>query len=375
MTASVSTHNQDAADRRDAARALLTTPIVTAAQAPDALALIRRHAPALRNMFATQLGYQLTVESSFARLTKPPLTAGSPERALLGRNGSPFGAAHYALLALTCAALLAPGIGEQVLVSSLVAQIRSDAAEQGITVTDHISDRRRLVAAIGVLLDLGVVTETDGSVAQWGDGTADEALLTISRPLLPHLLSRTIGPHAGPTGLLVAEADQPRRHLRRRLVEDPVVLRADMSPEELDVLSRERSELTRHLDENFGLTLEVRAEGALAYDIEGSMTDIAFPGPGSLKQAALLLLGEVVNRADGAPAGLSVSWPDVDAILGELAERHTRAWKSDYTGSVDVLRSDVVALLAALGIASADDTGVTISPVAARYRPREERGS
>ena len=52
-------------------------------------------------------------------------------RAAYFGNGSPFGAAHYALLALTCAALLAPGIGEQVLVSSLVAQIRSDAAEQG----------------------------------------------------------------------------------------------------------------------------------------------------------------------------------------------------------------------------------------------------
>ncbi len=32
------------------------------------------------------------------------------------------------------------------------------------------------------------------------------------------------------------------------------------------MLSRERTDLARHLDENFGLVLEVRAEGALAYD-------------------------------------------------------------------------------------------------------------
>ena len=141
------------------------------------------------------------------------------------------------------------------------------------------------------------------------------------------------------------------------------------------MLSRERTELTRHLDENFGLTLEVRAEGALAYDVEGTLTDIPFPGAGSLKQAALLFISEVVNRADGDSASLWLGWLEVDAILIELAARHARAWKSDYTGSVDSLRSDVIALLTALGIASADEAGVTISPVAARYRPREGRGS
>jgi uncharacterized protein (TIGR02678 family) len=369
MTTPSGTRAQDAAGQRDAARALLLTPIVTASQAPETMSLIRRHAPGLRAMFATQLGYTLTVESTFARLVKPPLEPSAPDRALTRRNGSPLGASQYALLALACAALLAPGVGEQVLVSNLVTQIRSDAAEHGIALSDNISDRRRLVAALTVLLNWGVLIETDGSVAQWGDGATAEALLTIARPLLPHLLSRTLGPNADPTEVLIGEPEQPRRHLRRRLVEDPVVLRRDLSAEELDVLSRERSEITRQLDENFGLTLEVRAEGVLAYDADGALSDIEFPGSGSLKQASLLLIGELVDRTVDDSTALHVTWSTVDAILGELVSRHSRAWKADYTDSVATLRDDVVRLLEALHLAECDDIGLTLFAAAARYRP------
>jgi uncharacterized protein (TIGR02678 family) len=363
------THAHDAAGQRDAARALLLTPIVTTSQAPELLALVRRHATALKTMFATQLGYTLTVESTFARLVKTPLEPTSPDRALIRQNGSPFGASHYALLALACGALLAPGVTEQVLVSNLVKQIRSDAAENGIALSDNISDRRRLVAALTVLLDWGVLIETDGSVARWGDGASQEALLTIARPLLPHLLSRTLGPNSVPAQMLSVDAEQPRRHLRRRLVEDPVVLRRHLSADELDVLSRERTEITRQLDDNFGLTLEVRAEGALAYDADGSLTDIEFPGGGSLKQACLLLIGEIVDRTVDDSTAMLVTWPIVDAILGELVDRYSRAWKSDYTDSVATLRDDVVGLLEALHLAEYDDAGLTLFAAAARYRP------
>jgi uncharacterized protein (TIGR02678 family) len=157
--------------------------------------------------------------------------------------------------------------------------------------------------------------------------------------------------------------------LRRRLVEDPVVLRRHLSADELDVLSRERTEITRQLDENFGLTLEVRAEGALAYDADGALTDIEFPGSGSLKQASLLLIGEIVDRTVDDSTALHATWPIVDAILGQLVARHSRTWKSDYTDSVATLRGDVVGLLQALHLAECDDTGLTLFAAAGRYRP------
>lgn len=367
------TRAQDMAEQREAARALLLTPIVTSARSPETLAKIRLHALALKAMFASQLGYTLTVESSFGRLAKTPLEATAPHRALMRRGEIPFGASQYTVLALTCAALLAPGLGEQVLLSHLVSQVRSDAAEHGIILTDNISDRRRLVAAVAVLVDWGVVTETDGSISQWAEGSGTEALLTVSRPLLPHLLSRGLGPNADPASVLANEPEQPRRRLRRRLVENPVVDRRDLSAEELDVLSRERTEVTRQLEENFGLTVEVRAEGVLAYDAEGSLTDIDFPGNGSLKQAALLLLGTLVSRAESNSAKLYVAWAELDSVLEELVVAHARSWKADYSDGTSTLRSDIVALLQALALANVDQAGMTISAAAARYRPNITR--
>ena len=378
----VSTAGLDAGERRIAARHLLATPILTAARQPAELDLVRRHASALKSMFSSQLGYALIVESTFARLVKAPLPASAPVRpARRATDESPFTATTYVHLALVCAALLAPGVGEQILISALVDQIRADAAEQAITITDSIGDRRQLVTALRLLQAWGAVSETDGSLTAWSERPEDEALLSINRSLLIHLLPSPLHqfvtaedtwsqPHPEP----------PRRRLRQRLVENPAVFRAELGDDELDVLSRERHELTRHLDENFGLVLEVRAEGVLAYDPSGALTDLDFPGSGSAKQAALLLLDELTTAlqpsaesavlVDGSLLpGTLASWPLVDAVLGDLAARHRNVWKGAYGESLDILRSDVVDLLTALRLGRPTDDGLAIFPFAARYQP------
>jgi uncharacterized protein (TIGR02678 family) len=381
----VSTAGMDAGQRRLAARHLLASPILTASRNPAELELVRRHAPALKSMFAAQLGYALVVESTFARLVKAPLPASAPVRAARrGPGGMPFTARTYVLLSLACGALLAPGAGEQILISALVDQVRADAAEQSVTVTDGIGDRRQLVAALKLLAAWGVVTETDGTLTAWGERPADEALLSINRALLIHLLPSPLhqyGTAEETWSRLVSEP--PRRRLRQRLVENPAVFRAELPDDELDVLSRERTELARHLDENFGLVLEVRAEGALAYDPAsgaGGLTDLDFPGSGSAKQAALLLLDElsaatpppdstVVISGRAVPA-LLVPWARVGTVLGELASRYRAAWKGDYAESPDTLRTEVVELLAALRLAQPTDGGLAVFPFAARYQPQ-----
>jgi uncharacterized protein (TIGR02678 family) len=379
----VSTAGLDAGERRVAARSLLASPILTAARQPAELDLVRRHAAALKTMFAGQLGYALIVESSFARLVKAPLPTFAPVRpARRGTDASPFAPATYAHLALACAALLAPGVGEQILISALVDQIRADAAEQSIIITDGISDRRQLVTALRLLVAWGVMTETDGSLAAWGERAEDEALLSVNRSLLIHLLPSPL--HQYETAEDTWSRSQPepkRRRLRQRLVENPAVFRAELPDDELDVLSRERHEVARHLDENFGLVLEVRAEGVLAYDPSGALTDLDFPGSGSAKQAALLLLdelttilepsGESLVLVDGRPLpGALAPWSQVDAVLGELVARYRGVWKDAYGESLDSLRTDVVRLLAALRLACRLDDGLAIFPFAARYQPQ-----
>ena len=379
-----STWRQDAAGRQQAARYLLATPILTASRAPEQQALVRRHAAALKSMFATQLGYALVVEASFARLIKSPLPESAPSRpARRQTDESAFGATTYTHLALICAALLAPGVGDQILISALVDQVRADAAEQSIAMSDHISDRRQLVTALGLLLSWGVLSETEGSVTAWGERREDEALLTVHRPLLALLLPNPLHDLAPTSDTWEPPAgDQPRRRLRRRLVESPVVFRVDLDDEERDVLSRERSELTRQLDENFGLTLEVRAEGALAYDAAGTLTDVEFPGSGagSAKQAGLMLLDRlIVSLSPDAESyvligdvrypGVLMNWPEIDRLIVELITENRNRWRAAYIESPGTLRADVVELLESLDLVRSIADGLVIFPFGARYRP------
>ena len=62
--------------------------------------------------------------------------------------------------------------------------------------------------------------------------------------------------------------------------------------------------------------------------------------------------------------------PDVDTVLGELANRHEAAWKDSYAESPDILRAEVVALLSALRLAQPTDGGLAVFPFAARYQPQ-----
>ncbi|MGI5243265.1 TIGR02678 family protein [Dactylosporangium sp. CA-139066] len=373
----LATANQSARERVDAARALLANPLLTAAQSEE-LALVRLHAPALRGTFKTLLGYNLIIESSFARLVKGPISPDGPARPARRSDSSAWTPVTYTHLALLCAALLAPGTGEQTLISALIDQVRSDAATIGVDIGDTLPERRALVTAVGHLIDWGVLTETDGTATGWSE-RQDEALLTIHRAVLPHLLARPLSGLAHSDDLLAGDpalADQPRRSLRRKLVENPLVRREDLTDGERDVLSRERSELTRMLDEHFGLTVEVRAEGVLAYDPGGSLTDIAFPGTGTVKQAALLLLAELIDsgqlpgRKTKADLGIAAEWGEVDDALEKLTDRHRRAWGSALVEQPLRLRDGVVALLVDMSLATADDTGLVVHPAAARYRPQ-----
>jgi len=381
-----STMAHDAAMRREAARALLLNPQLTARSHSDDLALVRRHARELKGLFTTVLGYPLVVEASFARLVKAPLSDDGPARAAKRASGSEFTPRTYVYLALVCAGLLAPDTGEQVLMSALVEQLRSDAAIAGLAVDDALAERRNLVAAIGLLVTWGVLEETDGTVAGWSE-RKEEALLSVNRALLPHLLARPLHDAETPAQLLAADpeaGEQPRRSLRRKLVENPLVRREDLTDAERDALSRERTEISGVLEECFGLTLEVRAEGALCFDRDAELSDVAFPGTGTVRQAALLLVSELIARS--APhagtttavggrdvPGLACTWRDVDGILAELAERYDRVWGSDYVSDLDHLREGVMNLLHAFGLADIADDALVVHPAAARYRPDPQR--
>lgn len=97
--------------------------------------------------------------------------------------------------------------------------------------------------------------------------------------------------------------------------------------------------------------IEARAEGVAAIDPSGALAERRFPAGGTLGHAALLLIGELHERAAGA-----CYWNDIVGIVGELAEARRDRWAGDLVESPERLASgDGAARGAAAGRVDAAD--------------------
>lgn len=372
----------DAANVVRCARALLRRPLLRP-ESPegDLLPMIYRQRAALQELFSSLLGYRLVVERRFARLYK----AGPGADDTRGEPGlTPRG---YAYVALTLAALT--GIGRQVLLSRLVVDVRAAAAEAGIEVVDDQHDRRALTAALRHLVALGVITETEGSVTA-ADSEA-EALITIDTDLLGQLPAGPLGDSSEPDELVAAAARTGPRGVehavRRRLVEDPVVLYSDLPEEQQEWLRKHFGAESQRLERFFGLVTEVRAEGVVVSDPEDYLTDAVFPGPGTVARIALLALPELLSRGEPQEGtGLHpVTWQDLREVCAELVESYPAAWSRQATEEAEQLVADVAELLRRLGLlrgpagadpgAGAPDSDAAVwwlSPAAHRWLPEPD---
>jgi uncharacterized protein (TIGR02678 family) len=351
----------DAANVVRCARTLLRRPLLRA-DGPDGelLTLVYRHRAALQDLFARLLGYRLVVERRFARLYKSGPGA-DDSRGLLGM--SPRG---YAYVALTMAVLT--GVGRQALLSRLVADVRAAAVEAGLTVVDDVADRRALTAALRHLVSLGVLHETEGTV-----DVQAEALITIDTDLLGQLLTGPVAEASSPTRLVeLAARPGPRgveHAVRRKLVENPVVLYADLPPEQADWLRRNQRKESALLETCFGLRTERRVEGVLAADPEDYLTDLYFPGTSTVARIALLALPELLDsdpRGDGRHA---VQLPSLRAVCARLVEDYPTAWSKQFTDDLDRLVDEVLELLRRMGLAVPGPEGWLLNAAAHRWLP------
>ncbi|MEV0809100.1 TIGR02678 family protein [Micromonospora sp. NPDC050200] len=345
-----------AAERRRAVRALLAVPLLLPGH--DEFPLVRRHADWLKTWFATFLGYRLVVEAGFARLFKAGLGPGAG-RGLTRSTGAPFTPRMYSYLTLAVAVLLTSA--EQILLSQLVADIRAAAVEAGIDLgdVDRPAQRRALGAALRQLVAWRVLVEEQGSVAGYADDGRAEALLTVDRDIAAHLLATPLSRADTPEGFLrSASAAGPggaRHAVRRRLVETPVVYVDDLTAAERAWLRREQRRDERSFAEYVGVQAELRAEGAALVDPDDDLSDIGFPGTGTVAQAALLCVEALVAalRPDaptarpGATPVIGVPVPEglLDDLLAGLVERHRRHWAGAYVDDAVLLREAVTGLL------------------------------
>lgn len=377
-----------AAERRAAARLLLRHPLVTPAAHPHEFPLIRRHADWLVRQFHQVLGYRLVVEGRFARLHKAGPGPGAGRR-LERAGGGAFTPRAYAYVALALSVLVtAP---EQLLLSELVARTRAAAAEAGIDLGEpnRPAERRAMVAALRQLTEWRALREDEGSVDRYATADGEsEALLGVDREIARRLVSGPLT-RAADGAELIAEAAQAgpggvRHRVRRLLVETPVVYLDELTAEERDWLRREQRDEQRLFEDFLGLDTEIRAEGAALIDPAGELTDLEFPGTGTVPHAALLLLERLLGRhsagsegpsAEGPmPIGVSVRRTAIEEILTELLAEHGAHWARAYVENPTLLFDAVTGLLARMNLlVPGPSEGIwTLRAAAARYRSGTE---
>lgn len=371
-----------AAERRTAARLLLAHPLVTSTGPhSDTFPLIRRHADWLAQRFQQVFGYRLLVEASYARLFKAGLGPGSGHRLERPSTGTPFTPRTYAYLALALSVLVtAP---EQLLLSQLVADLRAAAVDAGIEITDtgRQAERRTLAAALRQLVDWGVLVETEGQVTAVAEERAGEALLTVDRDIARAVVAGPLAQSRDGADLVRRAADPgfggPRTYVRRRLVETPVVHLDDLTDAEREWLRTRQRREAQAFSELLGLEAEIRAEGIALIDTDDDLTDLHLPGTGTVAQAALLLVGRLVellrpedpgHPAVGGRLVIGVPVPDglLPGLLDELIEEYGRrgTWQRGHLEDRDGFLAAVLdrlvrmRLMAPAGPVRADGHGV-----------------
>jgi uncharacterized protein (TIGR02678 family) len=365
---------------RTAARALLATPLLHADPgSPDVrveqLRLVRKHRLELQSLFASGLGYRLVVERRAARLVKLDPGAEPPRPLVRGPQRRPLPPRAYALLALLMAVL--QGGRRQYLLDELVREVRATAAECGMAVDlDTYPDRRALSAALQVLLGHGVLRERDGDVQHWAEDDRAQSLLDVDAERLALVLTglpriTSVADLLTPDAL-PSSAGGARLATRRRLVESPLLDVSELPDEQREWWAKNRGERERDwYDNTLGLRLEVRAEGAVAIDPDDELSDVTFPGAGSARHVALLVLERVVRsaRAERAPR-VVVSADVVERAFADVTAEHPSALIAAYRDDPARLRADVAEVLRSTGLVHVVEGGWAVHAAAARFAPR-----
>ena len=279
-----------ALDLRDAARRLVTDPLVLAESDPDMFLTIRRHEQKLDRWFTQRFGYRLQVTADTARLFKTTVVATRRPLRTATSQSRPFSGREYTMLALALAAVAA---GPSVIsLRDLIDEIRSAAIDAEVALTEESADRRALVTALRWMIRHGLAGEMHDRIDRYATDRAADAVLRI-RPDRIALLPLPALARSETVGQVLDRSAQrlsARAWMRALLLEEPVLYRTDLADGEWAELRNRLNEESAILGEMFGLDIEARAEGVMAIDPEDGLTDSRFPQTATVGHAALLLI-------------------------------------------------------------------------------------
>lgn len=360
-----------------ALRLLMLRPWLVAGRDDDAIATIRLNADDVRAAFS-RLGWTIVIERDVVRLMKsPPPRPQSLTCAVPSRRACQW---YFLLVAA------AESLGRRVALGSLVNATRAAAAEAGVELTNDISERRAIVAALRMLVERGAITEIDGDVEGYMQSDEPAVLVEIHHTRLLHVIANYAGeidPVEDPERWLDVVGREPdaARRMRRRLVDDAVVYATDLDPAEADWLSRRlRGDDGGPLATAFGVHIERRIEGAAFVVPEETfrhpkeLGPFVFPTSGTVPHAALLLCNwaAISGTVDDDRAGWRrIPVGDVTDKLTELAagqQTGSGGWSRELTEDIaGHLQPQVLNLLQGLDLARVEGTDWLFAPVIARW--------
>jgi uncharacterized protein (TIGR02678 family) len=383
----------ESAEQRRAMRAILMRPLLHAsADEEDEFLLVRRHAASLRRWFHHYTGWSLTVDGELARLRKVPAELGDSTRPARQSSGLPFSRRCYVLL---CLALEALEKSERQTVLGRIADAILEAVATDPQLSSRVAltlatreERTDLVAVVRLLLDLKILRRVHGDEQQYVGGGGD-VLYSVNRAALATLLAT----RASPAGVqapdlatrlaevtrelyadTVDDANARIRHgLYRRLLDDPVVYYADLTPEELTYFHAQRHAIVENIAEATGLVAEVRKEGVALVDPEDDLTDVRMPEEGTNGHFTLLLAEFLADRQRQRPVGEAVGEAEILRHAAELVERFGAYWRKEARepGGEKELARQALERLSALRLARCVDGAILPLPAVARYATTE----
>ena len=262
--------------------------------------------------------------------------------------------------------------------------------------TAQRSHRSAFVDAVQALEALGAVEPLDGVTDSYLESGDAKVLFRVDAALIVRLLAVQRGPSqlAVPFGEVAtrfeellrrvaveqrygfadeAGAPEPsevqrmlwlRHSILRRLFDEPVLYRYELSPAQVDYLqSPTGRQIMRRAAAQAGFVLEERAEGYLLVDPDAVATDGTFPDGGSHPKIAALALLDRLTRT-----GQVLTRLDVRDEAAGLLERHpawAKAFRDD--NGVDRLMDAALGVLVDFRLVHVERDAVRPLPAAFRY--------
>jgi uncharacterized protein (TIGR02678 family) len=336
-------------------RMLLARPLLTAVHDPDGFDLIRRRREPIVKWFDYYTGWRVLVEprAGYARLFK---TTQRPDRTrpALDRR-------RYVLLCVVCAELLTT---PTTTADALAEKTRQTIALDGLPSFDpsRRSDRNAYTDVLKFLEEQGVIEHNEPQLR------ADPTLVTrlLAAPVSPSTVD-SIDDLTRESRYENAHRSLWQRHsTMRRLIDDPVVYREELTASQLAFLTSPSGRKIVQTGVGLaGCTLEERAEGYLVVDADAIATDMRFPDDDSNEKVAALLL---LDRLAEGPATTEDLVEETRELLTKF-RNWAKAYQSD--GGAGRLAADGLALLEAFGLARTENGTVRRLPAAARYAVEE----